>query len=191
MLVKKSYSDKRKKRRRRNWKLKFLNAEEEALARKDGKDADAKEYANSLRCVTPSVWVSQNSLRGPSAHTETTVRPLYRRRELEAFMQDLEEDVDYRSTVNIYHDQEVAPPVSEIDEDERQLQIGYDEMLEDFGNMDMQDGEQGPDAEDAAAFGGAAMGGEAYQDPNEPPTGLIGGPDFVQPGQMGGAFDGN
>ncbi len=42
-LVKKSYSEKRRRPVKRNWKLQVLDKDEEGLARRDGRDEDQRD----------------------------------------------------------------------------------------------------------------------------------------------------
>eukprot|EP00041_Stephanoeca_diplocostata_P027749 m.770398 g.770398 ORF g.770398 m.770398 type:complete len:253 (+) comp23240_c0_seq16:341-1099(+) len=119
ILVKKSYSEKRKTRKkRRQWKLRELpKIEDEGMTKKD--------HEQNLN-------------------------------DFEGFMQDLEEDPELRSTINIYRDPAYAQgPESEIDDDELRVQL--DEMLDEFDAMDIED-------EDAAEAGGAAGGVEGDDD---------------------------
>lgn len=110
MLVKKSYTEKRKQHKKRNWKLQLLDKDEDGLARRDGKDVNSAD------------------------------------RDLEEFMQELEEDPEMRAHVNIYRDAE-AEVESTVDPEDAELRVGVEEMLDEFDAMQL-DAEGGPDAED-------------------------------------------
>ncbi|EDQ85029.1 uncharacterized protein MONBRDRAFT_34439 [Monosiga brevicollis MX1] len=104
VLVKKSYSDRRKKSRKRRFKLRMLPKEDEAV-RPDEEDAAM--------------------------------------RDLDAFMDDIEEDREYRQNFNLYKNAEYHPSTESEGEDD--LHIGVDELLDEFENMDLDDGQAAPD----------------------------------------------
>lgn len=106
MLVKKSFTEKRRTRRRQ-WKLKPLE--------KVDMDMTKREHETQER-------------------------------EFEEFMQELEEDVDLRGTINIYKDSAVQPATLSEAGDDPELVVGLDEMLDDFDTMRI--GGDGPDDED-------------------------------------------
>eukprot|EP00045_Choanoeca_perplexa_P017164 m.244212 g.244212 ORF g.244212 m.244212 type:complete len:527 (-) comp17464_c0_seq1:4214-5794(-) len=108
VLVKKSYTDRRKKSRKRRFKLKTL-VKDEAPARKDEED-----------------------------RTEAA---------LQAFLDDIEEDKDYRSNFMLYKNTEYRPS-TESENEEDDLHIGMDEMLEEFDSLQV---DTGPDAADMGA----------------------------------------
>eukprot|EP00042_Codosiga_hollandica_P044127 m.429363 g.429363 ORF g.429363 m.429363 type:complete len:541 (+) comp56716_c0_seq1:316-1938(+) len=66
-------------------------------------------------------------------------------RDMEHFLQDLEEDKELREAVNIYKDPSAVVP-AESDAEDDELKIGVDEMLDDFEQLGIADGE--PDPED-------------------------------------------
>lgn len=104
VLVKKSYRDKRK-HRKRNWKLQTL----------------AKDEGDF----------------GPSKREEEAAQ-----RDYESFLQDLEEDKELRSTVNIYKDPSApAPAAAAAEEQDPELAVGLDEMLDELAAMELQDEE--------------------------------------------------
>eukprot|EP00730_Choanoeca_flexa_P014179 TRINITY_DN6105_c0_g1_i2.p1 TRINITY_DN6105_c0_g1~~TRINITY_DN6105_c0_g1_i2.p1 ORF type:complete len:530 (+),score=169.56 TRINITY_DN6105_c0_g1_i2:114-1703(+) len=111
ILVKKSYSDRRKKSRKRRFRLKTL-AKEEGPLRKDEEDRTQKA--------------------------------------LDSFLDDIEEDKEYRQNFALYKNNEYFPSTESENEDD-DLHIGMDEMLEDFDNMGL---DEGPDAADAAVAPG-------------------------------------
>eukprot|EP00039_Didymoeca_costata_P019978 m.339594 g.339594 ORF g.339594 m.339594 type:complete len:543 (+) comp18876_c0_seq1:180-1808(+) len=115
MLVKKSFTD-RSRRRRRKWKLRTMTKEvEEGALKKLEMEAAERDY--------------------------------------ESFLQDIEEDKDLRSKINIYKDPEYqAPTISEVDDEE--LRISMEEMLDGFDDLDI-----GPDPEDASPEKRARHGG--------------------------------
>ncbi|XP_031572749.1 60S ribosomal export protein NMD3-like [Actinia tenebrosa] len=89
ILVKKSYSDKKKRRRARNWKLKMLDKEV-------GKDVNQEHFE----------------------------------RDYDNFLEELEEDKEFRKNVNIYVDRDHIP---ESDNDDDDIpKISLQEMLEDL-----------------------------------------------------------
>lgn len=121
MLVRKSYSQRRKQRRGRNFKLKYL-AKEEAI-RKDEVDKEAAD--------------------------------------LEAFLNDMEEDAELRAGINIYRNPDYTPAqpqegdgyafgddvgADDDDGDEDKLNITLDipldEMVEELNEMDLGDDDE-------------------------------------------------
>jgi nonsense-mediated mRNA decay protein 3 len=98
IIVRKSYSEKRKKKKRnRAWKLKELNKiEDESSTKRDVEMAEA---------------------------------------DYERFLQDLEEDKELRSTINIFRDSAVAPESEAGDEDD--LRVHLEEMLDEFDALEI------------------------------------------------------
>eukprot|EP00038_Savillea_parva_P025953 m.50323 g.50323 ORF g.50323 m.50323 type:complete len:557 (-) comp7230_c0_seq1:86-1756(-) len=98
IIIKKSYSERRKaKRRNRSWKLRELSkVEDESITKRDAEMAEA---------------------------------------DYEGFLQDLEEDKDLRSTINIYRDPVAVPESDAGDEDD--LKVTLEEMLDEFDALDI------------------------------------------------------
>jgi len=101
VLVKKSYGEKRKRRRGRNWKLKGL----------------AKDI--------------------------TSIDPDALQRDYDEFLDDIEEDKDFRQNINIYRDFKVQVAASESDAEDLPT-VGIEEMLED---LNLEDQEMASDSE--------------------------------------------
>jgi nonsense-mediated mRNA decay protein 3 len=107
ILIKKSYADKRRTFQKRNWKLKFLNKEEEI-------NTKHQEQAAEM--------------------------------DMEHYIQELEENADLRSTVNIYKEATAASQ----DPGDEDLRVNIEEMLDEFVEMGL-DEDGGPDPDDAGA----------------------------------------
>eukprot|EP00055_Hartaetosiga_balthica_P004805 m.13150 g.13150 ORF g.13150 m.13150 type:complete len:508 (+) comp4114_c1_seq1:110-1633(+) len=105
ILIKKSYAEKRKKKKSRPWRLRTLPKEEGLLRKGD----EAKVAAD-----------------------------------LEEFMNDIEEDREYRQNFELYKNPEYqADGQSEFgDEDDAHLRIGLDEMVDGMEGMGMMDDAQ-------------------------------------------------
>eukprot|EP01135_Chromosphaera_perkinsii_P010457 Nk52_evm20s2133 gene=Nk52_evmTU20s2133 len=106
VLIRKVYPDRRKKKKKRNWKVKRLNTDKEGFSKKD-EEHDQKDF--------------------------------------EVFLDDIEEDKDYRSKMALY--KEPQAPVAEgamhvEGEEPDELDIPLDELLDD---LTLDDPMAGPD----------------------------------------------
>ncbi|BFZ58478.1 ribosome-binding protein [Savitreella phatthalungensis] len=130
ILVKKSYANRRRKQKARNWKLKSLTKAEHA----DEED-------------TPTA--KKGSKRGANATGgNDKVDQAKFEADYEQFLRDLEEDEELRHTVNLYRDPEAEArrqqQQAEADamtdaggDDEEAPEIGIDELLDEFDDMNI------------------------------------------------------
>lgn len=134
ILVRKTYPERRKKSKGRNWRLK-------SMVKESGEDGGE------------SAGLGRTSQKGQSK-TTANVEQQKAEADYERFLQDLEEDEEMRQAVNLYkakaapskQDAGAMDTESEMDDDENgdMPQINMDELLDDVENMTL-------DGDDAAA----------------------------------------
>ena len=139
VLVKKSYANRRRKHKTRNWKLKSLTKSQ------GGDDEDQAAAAAGGKRGKKRGNATANGEAGDQARFEA---------DYEQFLRDLEEDEELRHTVNLYRDPDVearrraqrtagqmdvddAESVAgtDVTGDDAAPEIGVDELLDEFDDM--------------------------------------------------------
>lgn len=130
ILVKKSYAHLRRQGGSRRWKLRDL----------------AKDESNEVDADTP-IPTARGNKKTPALSGSQRMEAEKAARDMEMFLQELEEDAEMRQAINIYRNSvnapTVAPVVEEEDaEDRKEIEIPLEELLDELTLT-----EEGQDAE--------------------------------------------
>lgn len=128
VLVKKVFADKSTRNARRRWKLKHLTLDDDAGSQ------NRWVCECVFKCVTSAyIWFELPTHYVSIFPSSLLTFFSFPQRDYTDFLEDLEEDPQYRTNVNIYRDESKAATLAgAADEAEDLPQVSLEEMLEDL-----------------------------------------------------------